>query len=90
MISCTPSNPVPEHTKVTLTCKAQAYPTTITYAIYKDGVLLQDSQSLVLHDIQLNNKGKYYCTARNVFGRRTSDIIDLSVTCKLLLLSKSV
>ncbi|XP_041427636.1 B-cell receptor CD22-like isoform X2 [Xenopus laevis] len=90
MISCTPSNPVPEHTKVTLTCKAQAYPTTITYAIYKDGVLLQNSHSLVLHDIQLNNKGKYHCTARNIFGSRKSDIIDIHVSYGLTSIFKYV
>ncbi|KAE8594331.1 hypothetical protein XENTR_v10019584 [Xenopus tropicalis] len=90
MVSSIPSNLVTEHTKVTLTCTAQAYPNTISYAIYKDGVLLKYSQSLVLDYIQLSDGGEYYCMATNSIGSGTSRTIDIHVSYGLTSIGKYI
>ncbi|XP_043971705.1 B-cell receptor CD22-like isoform X2 [Gambusia affinis] len=82
VLSVTPSETV-EGSTVTLTCSCDAKPEA-KYNIYRmnedqHGQLVSTETQLVFSSIQVSDSGKYYCTAGNDLGSRTSPIIDINV-----------
>ncbi|XP_049900741.1 hemicentin-2-like [Epinephelus moara] len=75
-VSARPSRDVKESSSVTLTCSSDANPAA-NYTWYKkngNGKPLSEEPQLVFSSIQSSDSGRYYCTAENRLGRRTSYI----------------
>ncbi|XP_077935743.1 hemicentin-1-like isoform X2 [Gasterosteus aculeatus] len=82
-VSVSPSAEMLEGDSVTLTCSADANPAA-NYTWYKqdrtsDRRLLSEEPQLVFSSIQSSDSGRYFCTAENQLGRKTSEFILIRV-----------
>uniref|UniRef100_A0AAQ4PWP9 Ig-like domain-containing protein n=1 Tax=Gasterosteus aculeatus aculeatus TaxID=481459 RepID=A0AAQ4PWP9_GASAC len=82
-VSVSPSAEMLEGDSVTLTCSTDANPAA-NYTWYKahrtsDPHLLSKEPHLVFSSIQSSDSGRYFCTAENQLGRKTSDFISIDV-----------
>uniref|UniRef100_A0AAQ4NZ46 Ig-like domain-containing protein n=1 Tax=Gasterosteus aculeatus aculeatus TaxID=481459 RepID=A0AAQ4NZ46_GASAC len=82
-VSVSPSAEMLEGDSVTLTCSTDANPAA-NYTWYKQGGtsdprLLSEEPQLVFSSIQSSDSGRYFCTAENQLGRKTSDFISIDV-----------
>uniref|UniRef100_A0AAQ4QVP4 Ig-like domain-containing protein n=1 Tax=Gasterosteus aculeatus aculeatus TaxID=481459 RepID=A0AAQ4QVP4_GASAC len=82
-VSVSPSAEMLEGDSVTLTCSTDANPAA-NYTWYKQGGtsdprLLSEEPHLVFSSIQSSDSGRYFCTAENQLGRKTSDFISIDV-----------
>ncbi|XP_069023420.1 B-cell receptor CD22-like [Embiotoca jacksoni] len=73
-----PSGAIMEGSLVNLTCSSDANPAA-NYTWYKEQTQLSKEPQLVFRSIQSDQSGKYYCTAENELGKKTSENILLQV-----------
>ncbi|XP_069024161.1 sialoadhesin-like [Embiotoca jacksoni] len=81
-----PSGAIMEGSLVNLTCSSDANPAA-NYTWYKEQTQLSKEPQLVFRSIQSDQSGKYYCTAENELGKKTSENILLQVKYAPKLLS---
>ncbi|XP_039656723.1 uncharacterized protein LOC120559226 [Perca fluviatilis] len=89
-VSRTPPGDIMKNDSVTLTCSSDANPEA-KYTWYKGNQkLLSEGPQLVFSSIQPSDSGRYYCTAQNELGRRTSEAVFINVNYAPKLPSLSV
>ncbi|XP_034543840.1 carcinoembryonic antigen-related cell adhesion molecule 5-like [Notolabrus celidotus] len=83
-VSVSPSGPIVEGRRVTLTCSSDANPAAVTYTWYKkngnQGLQTDSTSTKYFMSIQASDSGEYYCTAVNRRGSKTSESVFIDVT----------
>nr|XP_010794883.1 PREDICTED: B-cell receptor CD22-like [Notothenia coriiceps] len=84
-VSVSPSAEIEEGSSVTLTCSSDANPAA-NHTWYKDETsyssILNEEPQFVFGSMQASDSGKYFCSAENTMGRRTSEKLFIDVKCE--------
>ncbi|XP_031672050.1 B-cell receptor CD22-like isoform X2 [Oncorhynchus kisutch] len=80
-VSVSPSGEIVEGSSVTLTCSSDANPPVDKYTWYKKNVASPKAsgQSYSITNISSEDRGEYYCEARNIKGTETSIPVHINV-----------
>ncbi|CDQ78788.1 unnamed protein product [Oncorhynchus mykiss] len=80
-VSVSPSGEIVEGSSVTLTCSSDANPPVDKYTWYKKNVTSPKAsgQSYSITNISSEDRGDYYCEARNIKGTETSIPVHINV-----------
>ncbi|KAK2918564.1 hypothetical protein Q8A73_002935 [Channa argus] len=77
-VSVSPSAEIVEGSSVNLTCSSDANPAA-NYTWYKENGTLRKSPVFVFQSIQSSHSGRYYCSAENELGWKTSESVYIDV-----------
>uniref|UniRef100_A0A8C7N367 Ig-like domain-containing protein n=1 Tax=Oncorhynchus kisutch TaxID=8019 RepID=A0A8C7N367_ONCKI len=83
-VSVSPSGEIVEGSSVTLTCSSDANPPADKYTWYKKNIASPKASghSYSITNISSEDRGEYYCEARNIKGTETSIPVHINVMCK--------
>ncbi|XP_055771276.1 B-cell receptor CD22-like isoform X2 [Salvelinus fontinalis] len=78
-VSVCPSGGIVEGSSVTLTCSSDANPPVDKYTLYKKMSIKHSGQIYTIHNISSEDRGEYYCEAKNEVGAEISKRVTVNV-----------
>lgn len=81
---------VKEGDSVTLSCNSRGHPNVFFSWFKKEKIELSQMSDLILNNVKPEDRGEYYCEAKNKHGAMKSNIIKIDVKCEFCVLCKQM
>ena len=83
--SLTPNQTADDGSDVSFLCQADAFPTSVSYNWFKNGVRdsVNSGQQLTVRNVKKDSAGRYSCSGTNIVGTGEEKSTFLAVNCEL-------